>query len=47
VKLAVIEFTDYVIIWWDQLVINRMRNNERPVETWGRVESSHEAEICT
>uniref|UniRef100_A0A2N9H2N3 Retrotransposon gag domain-containing protein n=1 Tax=Fagus sylvatica TaxID=28930 RepID=A0A2N9H2N3_FAGSY len=34
VKLAVIEFTDYAIIWWDQLVTNRKRNNERPVETW-------------
>jgi hypothetical protein len=33
VKLAVIEFTDYAIIWWDQLVTNRRRNKERPVET--------------
>ena len=33
VKLAVIEFTDYVIIWWDQLVMNRRRNYERPIET--------------
>ena len=24
VKLAVIEFTNYAIIWWDQLVMNRM-----------------------
>ena len=31
VKLAVIAFTDYAIIWWDQLVTNRRRNNERPV----------------
>nr|XP_023887116.1 uncharacterized protein LOC111999228 [Quercus suber] len=34
VKLAVIEFTDYAIIWWDQLVMNRRRNYERPIETW-------------
>ena len=34
VKLVVIEFTDYAIIWWDQLVINRRRNHERPIETW-------------
>uniref|UniRef100_A0A2N9FGW5 Retrotransposon gag domain-containing protein n=1 Tax=Fagus sylvatica TaxID=28930 RepID=A0A2N9FGW5_FAGSY len=34
VKLAIIEFTDYAIIWWDQLVTNRRRNYERPVETW-------------
>jgi hypothetical protein len=34
VKLAVIEFADYAIIWWDQLVMNRRRNHERHVETW-------------
>uniref|UniRef100_A0A2N9F1W5 Retrotransposon gag domain-containing protein n=1 Tax=Fagus sylvatica TaxID=28930 RepID=A0A2N9F1W5_FAGSY len=39
VKLAVIEFTDYAIIWWDQLVTNRRRNYERPVETWGELKA--------
>ena len=39
VKLAVIELTDYAIIWWDQLVTNRRRNNERPVETWGELKA--------
>ena len=34
VKLAVIEFSDYAITWWDQLVINRRRNGERPIESW-------------
>ena len=34
VKLAAIEFFDYAIVWWDQLVINRRRNRERPIETW-------------
>uniref|UniRef100_A0A2N9H973 Retrotransposon gag domain-containing protein n=1 Tax=Fagus sylvatica TaxID=28930 RepID=A0A2N9H973_FAGSY len=34
VKLAVIKFTDYAIIWWDQLVMNRRRNHERAIETW-------------
>ena len=34
VKLIVIEFTDYAIIWWDQLVMNRRRNHERAIETW-------------
>jgi hypothetical protein len=38
VKLAVIEFTDYAIIWWDQLVTNR-RNNERPVKMWGELKA--------
>ena len=39
VKLAVIEFTTYAIVWWDQLVTNRRRNNERPVETWGELKA--------
>jgi hypothetical protein len=39
VKLAVIEFTDYAIIWWDQLVTNRRRNNERPVKMWGELKT--------
>uniref|UniRef100_A0A2N9FZ94 Retrotransposon gag domain-containing protein n=1 Tax=Fagus sylvatica TaxID=28930 RepID=A0A2N9FZ94_FAGSY len=34
VKLAVIEFSEYVVTWWDQLVINRRRNRERPIDTW-------------
>jgi hypothetical protein len=34
VKLAVIEFSDYAITWWDQLVLSRRRNRERPIETW-------------
>ena len=24
----------YAITWWDQLVINRRQNKERPIETW-------------
>jgi hypothetical protein len=39
VKLAVIEFADYAIIWWDQLVTNRRRNRERPIETWGELKA--------
>ncbi|KAH9724547.1 Endonuclease [Citrus sinensis] len=34
VKLAAVEFTDYAIIWWDQLVLTRRRNRERPINTW-------------
>ncbi|KAH9763304.1 hypothetical protein KPL70_001120 [Citrus sinensis] len=34
VKLAAVEFTDYAIIWWDQLVLSRRRNCERPINTW-------------
>ena len=34
VKLAAIEFTDYAIVWWDQVVMTRRRNREQPVSTW-------------
>ncbi|GKV34694.1 hypothetical protein SLEP1_g43046 [Rubroshorea leprosula] len=34
VKLAAMEFTDYVMVWWDQLVLSRRRNRERPMDTW-------------
>ena len=34
VKLAVIEFSDYAIVWWDQLVLNKRRNRKPSVETW-------------
>ena len=34
VELAIIEFSDYVIVWWDQLVLNKRRNRESTVETW-------------
>jgi len=34
VKLEVIEFTDYALIWWDQNVISRRRSAERPVASW-------------
>ena len=33
VKLAIIEFIDYAIVWWDQLMINRVRNKEPLVDT--------------
>ena len=39
VKLVVIEFSDYAITWWDQLVITRRRNRERPIETWDEMKS--------
>lgn len=31
VKITVLEFTDYIIIWWNQVVICR-RNCEKPIE---------------
>jgi hypothetical protein len=33
VKLVVIKFTDYALIWWDQNVISR-RSEERLVASW-------------
>jgi hypothetical protein len=38
-RLAVIEFIDYAIMWWDQLVTNRRRNHERPIGTWGELKA--------
>ncbi|XP_042446416.1 uncharacterized protein LOC122031363 [Zingiber officinale] len=34
VKLAAVAFTDYVIIWWDQLTLSRRRNRELPIDNW-------------
>ncbi|GKV06986.1 hypothetical protein SLEP1_g18800 [Rubroshorea leprosula] len=34
VKLTVVEFTDYAVVWWDQLVLSRRRNREHPINTW-------------
>jgi hypothetical protein len=27
-------YSEYAITWWDQLVTNRRRNRERPIDTW-------------
>jgi hypothetical protein len=34
VKLVVIEFMNYALIWWDQNVIIRRRSGERPIASW-------------
>ncbi|GKV11026.1 hypothetical protein SLEP1_g22315 [Rubroshorea leprosula] len=39
VKLAVVEFTDYTVVWWDQLVLSRRRNREHPVDTWEKMKA--------
>lgn len=31
-KLAAVELTSYTFIWWDQQLIFRHRNYERPIE---------------
>jgi hypothetical protein len=37
VKLVVIKFMDYALIWWDQNVISRRRSEERPVASWEEI----------
>ena len=39
VKLAAIEFSDYAIVWWDQILTSRRRNGERPISTWAEMKS--------
>ncbi|KAL0411329.1 UNVERIFIED_CONTAM: hypothetical protein Slati_3722600 [Sesamum latifolium] len=34
VKLAALEFTDYALVWWDQMQKERTRNGEHPITTW-------------
>ncbi|KAL4351605.1 hypothetical protein GQ457_06G013870 [Hibiscus cannabinus] len=39
VKLAAIEFTDYALIWLDQLTASRRRNGERLISTWNEMKA--------
>ncbi|XP_071928118.1 uncharacterized protein [Coffea arabica] len=34
VKVATVEFTDYALVWWDQIRTNRRRVGEPRVRTW-------------
>jgi hypothetical protein len=34
VNLAVVEFTYYVMVWWERLVVERRRNKKRAFNTW-------------
>ncbi|KAF7832500.1 hypothetical protein G2W53_014833 [Senna tora] len=36
VKLAAVAFTEYAIVWWDQLIVSRRRNFERPIDSFER-----------
>ncbi|GKV17059.1 hypothetical protein SLEP1_g27612 [Rubroshorea leprosula] len=33
VKLTMVEFTDYAMVWWDQFVLSLRRNREHPIDT--------------
>lgn len=39
VKLVAIEFSNYAIVWWDQLVTSKRRNGERSIETWDEMKA--------
>ena len=34
VRIAVTQFTEYAISWWDQVMITRRRNLEYPIDNW-------------
>ncbi|KAE8654634.1 hypothetical protein F3Y22_tig00117048pilonHSYRG01214 [Hibiscus syriacus] len=34
VRLSAMEFVDYALVWWDQLVSSRRRNGECPITMW-------------
>ncbi|XP_042423751.1 uncharacterized protein LOC122011425, partial [Zingiber officinale] len=39
VKVAALEFTDYALIWWDQLQKERRRYGEHPINTWDEMKT--------
>ena len=39
VKLATIEFIDYVIVWQDQVILSLHRNLQRPIETYAEMKA--------
>nr|XP_027077033.1 uncharacterized protein LOC113700786 [Coffea arabica] len=36
-RLVVVEFTDYVIVWWDHMVTSRRRCGEPSITTWSEL----------
>uniref|UniRef100_A0A1J3GDV5 RNA-directed DNA polymerase n=1 Tax=Noccaea caerulescens TaxID=107243 RepID=A0A1J3GDV5_NOCCA len=39
VKIAVTEFSDYALIWWEQTVTTRRRVGEAPIATWDQLKA--------
>ena len=39
VKVAALEFSNYALIWWNQVQKERERNREYPVDTWEEMKS--------
>ncbi|XP_048628610.1 uncharacterized protein LOC125575724 [Brassica napus] len=40
IQVAATEFYDYALSWWDQLVTNKRRNGEFPIETWAEMKAA-------
>ena len=34
IHMAAVEFDDYALIWWEQVINQREAHNERPVASW-------------
>jgi hypothetical protein len=39
VELVMVEFTNYSIIWWDQLVMSKRRNHDRLINIWNKMKA--------
>jgi hypothetical protein len=39
IKLVIMEFTDYAMVWWDKLVKDKRRNGEKPVRIWDELKA--------
>lgn len=39
VKLAATEFSDYALIWWEQISTSRRRAGEQPIATWDEMKT--------
>jgi len=39
IKLVVVEFTNYVISWWDKFILSGRRNHKRPIDIWDKMKA--------
>lgn len=37
IKLITVRFTNYALVWWDQLLLNRKQNGECPMSSWRKI----------
>jgi hypothetical protein len=45
--VATLEFTDYALLWWENLKIQRRRDKEEEITTWTTMKKSDEEKICS